>query len=158
MGSAIDPVRTVLDVLGAHERLALRIKVTINTATVKECPTLFRYPASSLHPRSVMTHEFRLIFFTFPSRFFFELAPFFPRYCSRNRFFGSQLTPMQLFLEEYPGWSTFRDGRVGMWAFLEGGCVSRACELCVSETADIFATRLFVKLIMSEEISGHLQN
>lgn len=33
---------------------------------------------------------------------------------------------MQLFLEEYPGWSSFRDGRVGMWAFSEGGCASRA--------------------------------
>lgn len=145
MGSAIDPVRTVLDVLGTHERLALRIKVTINTATVKECPTLFRYPASSLHPRSVMTHEFRLIFFYLSFSFLFRTCAIFsPILCSRNRFFDSQLAPMQLFLEEYPGWSTFRDGRVGMWAFLEGGCVSRACELCVSETADIFATRLFV--------------
>jgi len=45
-----------------------------------------------------------------------------------------------------------------MWVFSEGGCASRACELCVSETADIFATRLFVKLIMSKEISGNLQN
>lgn len=35
---------------------------------------------------------------------------------------------------------------------------SRECELCVSKTAGIFATRLFVKLIMSEEISGNLQN
>lgn len=61
---------------------------------------------------------------------------------------------MQLFLEEYPGWSSFRNGRVGMWAFSEGGCASRACELCVSEIADIFATRLFVKLITLEEING----
>lgn len=37
VGSAIDPVETVLNVLGTRERPALWIKVAINTATVKEC-------------------------------------------------------------------------------------------------------------------------
>lgn len=128
--------------------------MAINTATVKECPIPFRHPASSLHPRTVMTHEFRLIFY--PPSFLFEPARFFPNtvYGIVFFFFDSQLAPMQLFLEEYPGWSSFRNGRVGMWAFSEGGCASRACELYVSETANIFATRLFVKLIMLEEING----
>lgn len=50
--------------VGTRGRPALRIKVAINTATGKECPMHmpFRHPASSLHPRSVMTHEFRFLF------------------------------------------------------------------------------------------------
>jgi len=63
-------------------------------------------------------------------------------------FFGSQLAPMQLFLEEY----TIRVGRrLGMdvsecGIFSEGGCAGRACELCVSETADIFATKIICQI------------
>lgn len=81
------------DVLGTHERPALRIKVAINTATVKECPMPFRHPASSLHPWSVMTHEFRLIFFfASPFRFFFSNPrDFFPDTVYGIVFFGSQL-------------------------------------------------------------------
>ncbi|XP_018367759.1 PREDICTED: uncharacterized protein LOC108764172 [Trachymyrmex cornetzi] len=101
VGSAIDPVETVPNVLGTRERLALWIKVAINTATVKEC--------SMLIP---------------PAR-------------------ANAAVPGRIY---YPGWSTFRDGRVGMWIFSEGGCAGRACELCVSETADIFATKIICQI------------
>lgn len=102
------------DVLGIRERPASRVK--INTATVKECPVPvpFRHPASSLHPRTVMTHEFHLIFYPPFSPFFLNLRDSFPILFTASSFF-SQLAPMQLFLEEYPGWSSFRNGRVGMW-------------------------------------------
>lgn len=66
------------DVLGTCERPALRIKAAINTATVKECPMPLRHPTSSLHPRSVMTHEFRFIFFYLSFSSLFEPARFFP--------------------------------------------------------------------------------
>lgn len=121
------------DVFGTRERPALRIKVAINTATVKECPMPFRHPASSLHSWSVMTHEFRLIFFCLSFSFLLlEPARFFPWYCLRHRFFRLVARePLQLFLEEYPDWSTFRDGRVGMWPFRkEDAPVGRVSYVC----------------------------
>lgn len=141
------------DVLGTREWPTLRIKMTINITTAKECPMFvpFRHRLVRCTFGQLWRTNFVLFFYPFFS-LLFEPARFFLN-CLRHRFFGSQLAPMQLFLEEYPGCSSFRDGRAGMWAFSEGGS-SQTCEQCVSETADIFATRLFVKLVMLEEISG----
>lgn len=130
--------------------------MAINTTTVKECPVPmpFRYPASSLHSRTVMTHEFRLIFLplSFVSS---STCAILSRYCLRHRFFEACSSHQcSCSWKSIRVWSSFRNERVGMRAFSEGGCAGRACELCVSETADIFATRLFVKLIMLEEING----
>lgn len=98
--------------------------------------------------------NFVLFFYPFFSFFFFEPARLFPDTVHGIVFSDCSSRQCSCFLEEYPGWSSFRDGRVGMWTFSERGCASQTCELCVSEMADIFTTRLFIKLITLKEISG----